>query len=93
MKHLKEYPHITPFNEENKHLFKFEKEELCGEEVDVLFRKGHPGLTREQCDEIRAKGGQVRNFSICGSARPAPERPVVGRQYSIRSRVSFSSAS
>ena len=66
MKQQKEFPHITAFNEENKDLFKFVPEELCGETVDVLFRKGHPGLTRAECDEIRAKGGRVGNFSICG---------------------------
>ena len=68
MKQLKEYPRILPYNEENKDRFKVIPTDFGGETIDVLFRKGNPGLTREQCDEIRAKGGRVENFSICGQA-------------------------
>lgn len=70
MKHYKEFPKIFPFNEENKDKFKFAAEELCGEQVEVLYRKGHPGKTKEECDAIRAAGGEVRKFSICGPLNP-----------------------
>lgn len=70
MKKYTEFPLIPPFNEETKHLFKFETEVFNGEEVHVLYRKGFPGKTKEECEAIRAAGGDVASFSICGPLNP-----------------------
>lgn len=66
MKKNTEFPGILPFNEENKDQFKFEIEEFDGEPVQVLYRKGHPGKTRQELEEIRAAGGNPVHFCICG---------------------------
>ena len=65
MKKITEWPKIPPYNEETKDKFKLVKEDLNGHEVEVLYRKGNPGKTKEELDEIRAAGGQVPHFSIC----------------------------
>lgn len=66
MKKLTQFPGILPYTEENKDQFKLVTEELNGEEVQVLYRKGHPGKTREELEEIRAAGGNPVHFCICG---------------------------
>ena len=65
MKKITSWPGIFAFNEENKDKFKFVKEDLNGKEVEILYRKGNPGVTKEEADEIRAAGGVVDMFSIC----------------------------
>ena len=64
MKKITSYPRIPAFDPEDKERFIFKKEDLNGTEVEVLYRKGNPGKTKEEVDEIRAAGGQVAMFSI-----------------------------
>ena len=54
--------------------YKIEKETFDGEEFDVIFRKGNPGITIEQVQEMRARGEDVDAKSILPPFRPRTYR-------------------
>jgi predicted acyl esterase len=54
--------------------FKVVKREINGKEVDVIFRKGNPGITPARAAELRAAGQQVHNFSVCPDLNPRTYR-------------------
>ena len=73
MKTYTEFPHILPNNEENKDKFIYVTEELCGEQIEVLYRKGNPGITKEELDALRAQGREVMGpglFSVLAKFNP-----------------------
>lgn len=64
---LEGMPTCSPEDTEN---FMVEKRTYEGEEMDVIFRKGHPGKTLKEVEELRASGQQVPDFSICAEYTP-----------------------
>ncbi len=50
--------------------FKTKKRDCFGEEVDVIFRKGKPGMTIEEVNAARAEGKNVMEHSICPALNP-----------------------
>ena len=71
MKKFDKLPGKLPtYDPENKELFKIVTREINGKKVDVIFRKGFPGISPQQVAEMRAAGQQVHAFSICPDLRP-----------------------
>ena len=59
-------PRYEPGNDR----WKIEKQEFKGKEIDVLYRKGVPGLTREEMDAARAQGITPSNFKYAAKLDP-----------------------
>ena len=70
MKKNTEWRNIPSYDPNDKVTWKKVKREINGNEVDVIFRKGNPGMTVEEANEKRARGEQVNNFSISPHMRP-----------------------
>ena len=63
---------------ESTNLFKTKQEELNdGLVMDVLYRKGHNGLSREEMDEARRQGKFVA-FNFCAALNKRTYEPVPG---------------
>ena len=62
---IKSFPGIFPYDPNDTENFKIVQREIDGETVDVIFRKGHPGITVEEANALRAEGKMVPGFSIC----------------------------
>ncbi len=45
-------------------------ENLNGKDVEVIYRKGSPGRTREELDEMRARGEMAHIFKYCAKLDP-----------------------
>jgi predicted acyl esterase len=64
------FPGIPAFSETSPQ-FKIIKETMNdGTVVDVIYRKGSPGKTREEMDALRARGERVDDFSYCAPLNP-----------------------
>jgi predicted acyl esterase len=66
----KTFEGIAPFNPDDREQFRLIPREVDGERIDVVFRKGNPGLTVAQVSERRAKGEDVISFSVCPELNP-----------------------
>ncbi len=65
MKKYDAWPMIRGFDPDDTENFKIIQREINGEPVDVIYRKGHPGMTTQEANERRARGEMVNDFSIC----------------------------
>jgi len=66
----KGFPGI-PVYDESSAQFKLVKETMNdGTVVDVIYRKGVPGKTREELDAMRARGERVPDFCYCPPLNP-----------------------
>lgn len=64
------FPGIPVYDEASTK-YKIVKETMNdGTAVDVIYRKGSPGKTREEMDALRAKGERVDDFSFCAPLNP-----------------------
>lgn len=64
------FPGIPAYDEASPQ-FKVVKETMNdGNVVEVIYRKGIPGKTREEMDAIRAEGGRVDGFCHCAPLNP-----------------------
>lgn len=70
MKKFTTLPGMPTYDPNNKELFKTVTREINGKKVDVIFRKGNPGLSYEKANELRAAGKPVGDFSICPDLNP-----------------------
>ena len=70
MKKYTAWPGTRGYDPADTEHFKTVKREINGKEVDVIFRKGHPGISPEKVKEMRAAGQMVPDFSICADLRP-----------------------
>jgi hypothetical protein len=59
MKKITQWPGVIPYDPADTEHFKTVKREINGQEVDVIFRKGNPGITPEKVAELRAQGKRV----------------------------------
>ena len=69
MKKYTNWPHVPPYDPEDPQ-FKIVKRTINGKETDVIFRKGHPGITYQKANELRAEGKMVPDFAICPDLNP-----------------------
>ncbi|MBR2802107.1 MAG: CocE/NonD family hydrolase [Erysipelotrichaceae bacterium] len=70
MKKYTAWPGIIGYTPEDTEHFKTVKREINGKEVDIIFRKGTPGITYEVANQLRAEGKMVPDFSICPDLNP-----------------------
>ena len=56
---LEGMPTYDPNEQTDK--FKIEKRVYEGKEVDVIYRKGNPGITLEEVEKMRAEGKNLRS--------------------------------
>ena len=61
---------MPTYSPEDTANFMVERRTYEGKEVDVIFRKGYPGKTLREVEELRASGEQVPDFSICAEFNP-----------------------
>lgn len=59
MKKYTAWPGIIGYTPEDTEHFKTVKREINGKEVDIIFRKGTPGITYEVANQLRAEGKMV----------------------------------
>ena len=74
MKKYTSWPGTVAYDPEDKEKFKLVTREINGEKVDVIFRKGHPGVTPQKVAELRAAGQMVPDFAICPDLNPRTYR-------------------
>lgn len=70
MQKIEKLDGMPTYSPEDKTTFKIEKREYEGQEIDVIMRKGHPGITIDEVNKLRAEGKQVPDFSICAKYNP-----------------------
>jgi predicted acyl esterase len=73
----KKFTDIPTYHPDDKN-FKLVPEELGGEVVEVIYRRGNPGKSRKQIEEIRAKGEYVSIFNFCAPLNPHTYEAVPG---------------
>ena len=56
MKKFTSWPGTRAYDPEDKVNFKLVTRDIDGQKVDVIFRKGHPGVTPAKVAELRAAG-------------------------------------
>lgn len=66
----KGFPGIPVYDEASTQFKIVEETMNDGPAVDVIYRKGSPGKTRQEMDAIRAKGERVADFSYCAPLNP-----------------------
>lgn len=69
MKKYTSWPNI-PAYDPNSDMFKIVTREINGNNVDVIYRKGHPGITYAEANKLRAEGKMVPDFAICPELNP-----------------------
>ena len=70
MKKFTTLPGMPTYDPNNKELFKTVTREINGKKIDVIFRKGNPGISYETVAKLRAEGKPVSDFSICPDLNP-----------------------
>lgn len=65
MKKVTQLEGIHTYNPDEPGIFKTVKREYEGKEVEVVMRKGNPGRTLQEVQEMRAQGMMVPDFAIC----------------------------
>jgi len=70
--------------------YKRVKEVINGKEIEVIYRKGTPGRTRDEVDALRAKGVEVGRSNFCQKLDPrsfeAAEGVVCHRDLAVQMR-------
>jgi predicted acyl esterase len=64
------FPGIPAFSETSPQFTLVKETMNDGTVVDVIYRKGSPGKTREEMDALRARGERVDDFSYCAPLNP-----------------------
>lgn len=66
---VKRFNDVPPYEPDNDQ-FIIVPETFEGETVDVIYRRGNPGKTRKQMDDMRARGEVVHMFNYSGELNP-----------------------
>lgn len=68
---MKEIPRdIFPLYSKDDPEYKIVKKDFNGEEIDVIYRKGKPGIPLDIVQEMRARGEDVHQFSVLPPFNP-----------------------